>query len=183
VAPYEQVLTQYSLHKLDSLDNEPEHVDYLADPKRDCRRELAERLIQHIGTSGSIIVYSSFEKTMLHGLKCRFPELTDKIDLIINRLVDLKKIIEKNYYHPDFFGSYSIKAVLPVLVPEMTYASLDIKNGNEAIAAFAQMTRENLPGGVVKKLRRQLLEYCCQDTMAMIALHNYLALLAKEKHL
>jgi hypothetical protein len=174
VTPHEQVLTQYSLHKLDDLTCQCLHIEYLADPKQDCRRELIEHLLQHIGTTGSIIVYSNFEKTMLSGLKKRFVDLSEQIDSIIHRLIDLKIILEKNYYHPGFFGSYSIKSVLPVLLPNMSYASLDIKNGDEAIAAFVSMAKKKLFETQVTALRQQLLAYCCQDTFAMVELHKYL---------
>ena len=70
---------------------------------------------------GSVIVYSTFEKTMINKLKELFPDLSQELDLIIERLVDLHKIIRDNYYHPDFHGSTSIKKVLPILVPEMSY--------------------------------------------------------------
>ncbi len=178
VAPHEQVLTQYSLHKLNSFEVDPAHVDFLADPKRDCRRELAEHLIEHIGDKGSIIVYSSFEKTMLNGLKARFPDLDEKVTNIINRLIDLKQVIQNHYYHCGFRGSYSIKKVLPILVPEMSYEGLDIKNGDEAIVAFVRMARDNFAEKEIEKIRRQLLEYCCQDTMAMLVIHKKLHLLA-----
>lgn len=178
VAPHEQVLTQYSLHKLDNFDMDPEHVDFLAEPKRDCRRVLAEHLIQQIGERGSIIVYSNFEKTMLNGLIIRFPDLAEKLTNIIIRLIDLKQILQNNYYHPGFCGSYSIKKVLPILVPEMSYEGLDIKNGDEAIVAFVRMARDNFSEKEVEKIRKQLLEYCCQDTMAMLVIHKRLFQLA-----
>ena len=64
VAPHEQIVTQYSLHCLHHFNNNLEHMDYLANPKLDCRRELIEHLLQDIGNKGSIVVYSNFEKTM-----------------------------------------------------------------------------------------------------------------------
>lgn len=181
VAPHEQVLTQYSLHKLDDFRHTPEHIEYLADPKQDCRRELAEHLLQSIGIRGSIVVYSPFEKTMLRGLKKRFSDLVDQIDSVINRLVDLKSILEKNYYHPNFLGSYSIKAVLPALVPHMSYANLDVKNGDEAIAAFVLMAKDTLSDKHISTRRSQLLQYCCQDTFAMLELHKYIIQLMEDQ--
>lgn len=180
VAPHEQILTQYSLHKLNDFNQQSVHNEYLADPKQDCRRDLAEQLLENIGDCGSIIVYSPFEKTMLTRLKERFHDLSDQLGAVIHRLVDLKTIIEKNYYHPGFLGSYSIKSVLPVLVPHMSYANLDVKNGDEAIAAFVAMAKNNISEMNISIQRNQLLKYCCQDTLAMVKLHKCMVRLAGE---
>lgn len=179
VAPHEQVLTQYSLHKLNDFNQQLVHNEYLADPKQDCRRELAEKLLACIGTCGSIIVYSPFEKTMLTSLKKQFIDLSDQLDAVIHRLVDLKTIIEKNYYHPGFHGSYSIKSVLPVLVPHMSYDNLDVKNGDEAIATFVKMIKHHSTNKKCSALRKQLLAYCRQDTLAMVELHKAILKLAE----
>ena len=47
-------------------------------------------------------------------------------------------------YHPKFGGSYSIKAVLPALAPEMTYEGMEVAHGAQAGVAWEQMVR----GGV-----------------------------------
>lgn len=174
VAPHEQIVTQYSLHCRHHVNSDLEHMDYLANPKLDCRRELVEHLLQDIGDRGSIIVYSNFEKTMLKALQKKFSFLENKIEDTISRLIDLKIIIENNYYHPDFYGSYSIKNVLPILIPEMSYADLSIKNGDEAIAVFSKMVKNDLTIDQVKNLRKQLLDYCYQDTLAMVKIHKKL---------
>lgn len=180
VAPHEQVVTQYSLHSLQDLYQNPDHLDFLADPKMDCRRNLAEHLILHLGDMGSIIVYSGFEKTILNGLAKRFPDLEGRIQDIVNRLVDLKAVIQNNYYHPEFYGSYSIKDVLPVLIPEMSYDNLAIRNGDEAIAAFVNMVKNDLPDEQIAISRKRLLDYCCQDTLAMVELHKKLVIIASN---
>ena len=73
-------------------------------------------------------------------------------------------------------GRYSIKIVLPLLVPETekAYKDLDlIHNGGEAMQAFAmlsEMTNKDL----VKKYRESLLDYCKLDTLAMVRILNVL---------
>jgi len=178
VAPYEQLLTQYSLHICSEPGKVVEHREYLAGHDKDYRRELAERLIEDLETKGSIIVYHTFEKTMISGLIKLFPDLKTQLTKIINRLVDLKAIINKHFYHPDFHGSYSIKVVLPVLVAEMSYKNLTIKNGGEAIAAFVDMIKGRYTKTAVNKIRKALLEYCALDTMAMVKLHEKLVEIA-----
>ena len=53
-------------------------------------------------------------------------------------------LIFRNYYeHPDFCGSKSLKAVLPVLVPELSYNHLGIQGGADAPAAWNLMLNTN----------------------------------------
>lgn len=165
-APHTQILTQYSLHVSDN--GKLLHHEYLADPKKDCRRRLAEKLIVHCGNQGSILHYHNFEKTMINGLIALFPDLGDELQKLVDRLVDLYVIINKHFYHPDFHGSYSIKDVLPVLVPELSYANMEIRNGSDAIAEFAYLARGKYSLAEEKKVRRNLLDYCKLDTMAMV---------------
>lgn len=175
INPHEQVLTQYSIHRLENFAEQPEHFAYLAEPERDCRNELAKKLIEDLGGAGDIIVYSSFEKSRLNGLKNYCPELAPAIDAVINRLVDLQAIIQRGYYDPRFCGSYSIKKVLPVLVEGVNYDHLAIKNGDMAISTFVKLARNNVSPGESVVLKQQLLDYCQQDTLAMLLLHKQLA--------
>lgn len=93
---------------------------------------------------------------------------------ILGRLIDLEKIIEGNVYHPRFRGSFSIKKVLPALVPESSYAGLEIKDGDTAITRFARMAKGEICGDEAEMIRHQLLEYCEMDTYAMLKLHEKL---------
>ncbi len=107
VTPYEQVLTQFSIHRFSAPGQIDVHSDYLADHASDCRWEFAERLIVELGEQGSIPVYSQFE---------------------------LMRINELARFFSDFRGSFSIKSVLPTLVPELTNDGLAIGDGDAAIA-------------------------------------------------
>ena len=113
-----------------------EHFEYLANPKKDCRRELAENLIRHCGSKGTIFSYSPFEKTVINSLIELFPDLADELKKLISRLVDLCKILSNCYYHPEFHGSFSIKKVLPVMVSELSYDGMDVNNG---VAIFREI--------------------------------------------
>jgi hypothetical protein len=176
-APYEQVVTQYSLHKCGSTRDftSPRHFEYLADPSRDCRRELAESLLGRLGRRGSVVVYyAPFERSRLQELAAKFPDLAPSINAVVRRLVDLLDIVKAGVYHPGFSGSYSIKKVLPALVPELSYSDLDIRDGSTAVAQFAEMARGQCPPGEADAARRRLLEYCKRDTEAMVRLHEKL---------
>lgn len=174
LAPFEQVLTQFSIHRCSALGQIDHHSEFLADHTRDCRRELAERLISELGENGSIIVYSSFELTRINELAELFPDLKPKLDTIAGRLFDLLPVIRRGYYHPEFFGSFSIKTVLPVLVPDLSYDGLAINDGGAAIAQFARLAMGQIDGEDAVTIRRNLLEYCYLDTLAMVRLHEQL---------
>ena len=94
LAPYSQIVTQYSLHVYQG-NGKLVHHEYLSDHKRDCRRTLAEKLIAHCGSEGSIFSYTTFEKTVINGLISLFPDLTEELEGIVNRLVDLCAIVSR----------------------------------------------------------------------------------------
>ena len=126
-------------------------------------------------------MYSAFEETRIKALQKLFPDLAKPLEAILDRIIDLLPIIESNIYHPSFRGSFSITRVLPALVPDLSYAGLEIANGDTAITRFAKMARGDITGEAVDKTRRELLEYCKMDTFAMVRLHEALCRLAFER--
>lgn len=175
IAPYTQIPTQYSIHKCSEPGHVIGHLEYLADPRKDCRRELVENLINDLKGEGSIIVYGNFEKIVITNLGRIYPDLSRELNSLIDRMTDLGAIIRKNYYHPDFHGSTSIKRTLPVLVSDMSYDELEIADGDSAMAAFAYLALGRYKEArEVESTKRNLLEYCKQDTLAMVRLHQQL---------
>ena len=175
-APYTQIPTQYSVHLCSGIGKIPEHREYLADPSRDSRRELAERLIADLGEQGSIIAYSNFEKSIINALAQLYPDLSVSLNALSERIIDLEAIIRHNYYHPEFNGSTSIKVTLPVLVADMSYKSLKINEGDSAAASFAYLVMgRHWKPYEIEKVKQDLLKYCKQDTLAMVRLHEKLA--------
>lgn len=174
IAPYTQIPTQYSIHRCSEPGNISEHLQYLADPSKDCRRELAQQLINNLNGKGSIVVYSSFEKRIINNLAGVYPDLSKELNLLIDRLVDLHAIIRKNFYHPDFHGSISIKTVLPVLVPDITYDDLNIAGGDSAMATFAYLARGKYENAEIESKKNDLVEYCKRDTLGEVELHRKL---------
>jgi hypothetical protein len=168
ISPYTQIPTQYSLHVCSETGDIVHHYEYLSDSHKDGRRKLAETLIGHCGSEGSLFCYSSFEKTVINGLISLFPDLTEELGGLVSRLVDLCAILKRIYYHPDFHGSYSIKTVLPVMAPELSYDNMEISNGSDAVAQFAYLARGKYSKKEVKAVRSSLLEYCELDTLAMV---------------
>ena len=173
IGPHTQVVTQYSLHVCSEA-WEMVHHEYLSDHKKDCRRQLSEKLIAHCGSEGSIFCYTMFEKTVINGLISLFPDIKKELQGLVDRLVDLCEIVRSYYYHPDFHGSYSIKDVLPVMVPTLNYENMEISNGSDAVAQFAYLARGKYSSVEEKVVRKNLLEYCKLDTLAMVKVYERL---------
>ena len=169
--PYQQVPFQYSLHIKQNPNSELEHKHFLAEANQniDPRFEFIERLINDIGTSGNILVYNaSFEINKLQDIKTLLPKLSNKIDAIISRVVDLMvPFRSRHFYTPEMKGSYSIKQVLPALVPNLSYKGMNIADGGTASASFMSLFNETNTE-VINKVREDLLKYCELDTFAMV---------------
>ncbi len=121
-------------------------------------------------------MYTSYEKSVITGLAHMFADLRDELEAIIERLVDLYPPTRDNYYHPNMRGSWSIKAVLPTVAPEMDYANLDgIHEGTEASANYLEAISSETSAVRKEEIRRNLLNYCGHDTKAMVKLVEHLA--------
>jgi len=160
---------------LKDKNSEPQHFEFLAEAIGDPRKSLIERLLKHINEHGDILVYhQSFEVSRLREFGKLFPDLSAKIDLIIDRVKDLiLPFKQKHYYHPRMKGRFSIKVVLPALVPGLSYDELDISEGRMAMNAFARLSDEK-DTNVIEKTRQSLLAYCKMDTLAMVKIWQVL---------
>lgn len=166
--PYQQIPFQYSLHIQRTKNSGLEHFEFLGDGLNDPRLPLINQLLNDLGKTGSIIVWNqTFEISRLKELARDFPEYEIKIYEVIERIVDLMlPFRKKQYYHADFNESYSIKKVLPVLVPELSYGELAIKEGTTASVTYAEL--RNQTSEIHAEQRKHLLEYCKLDTLAMV---------------
>jgi hypothetical protein len=169
--PYQQLVFQYSLHIQREKGGESENQEYLAkaNPDIDPREGFVKQLIQDCGAVGDVLVYNiGFERGKLNDLITFYPSYENEITDIIARLKDLMIPFQKKwYYTPEMRGSYSIKAVLPALVPELTYQDLEISEGGTASNIFYQMVTGEYQGDI-EHTRKDLLEYCKLDTYAMV---------------
>src|ERR1035437_8745806 len=96
--------------------------------------------------------------------------LTGRIKKIQRRLWDLLPVVRNHAYHPAFAGSFSLKAVLPALVPDMTYEGMVVAGGQDAGLAWESLIRGGLDRDEHQRVRKALLDYCGQDTLALIKL-------------
>jgi hypothetical protein len=185
--PYQQIPFQYSLHVQasseiakwrDSENNgrregekasDLTHYEFLGTPPDDPRPKFIESLLARIGESGSIIVWNqAFEKTRLKEIARDFPEYATRIELLFDRFADLMvPFRRKHLYMPEMNGSYSLKAVLPALIPDLSYSDLNIQEGGTASLTYESLYYDEEPDSVRLK-RDNLLEYCKMDTMSML---------------
>jgi hypothetical protein len=168
--PYQPIVFQYSLHRIPKKGAEAIHKEFLAEADgTDPRLKFVDQLTSDCGKKGDILVYNvGFERGKLTDLIDLFPLYSNGIDKIISRLKDLMLPFQQRwYYTPAMQGSYSIKKVLPALVPELSYDDLNIKEGGTASNIFASMVMGNFDGDI-KQARSGLLTYCKLDTLAMV---------------
>ena len=178
-APYEIMPFQFSIHVCDRVGHEIAHHEYLAPIGGDWRHELAVALIERLGDRGSIVVYSGYEKQRLAAMATSLPEFAAALHAIIARLVDFEPIVRNGYCHPAFLGRTSIKNVLPVVAPELSYSGTGVGNGDDAAGLFALMTVGRRDPEDQDFHRQQLLDYCKLDTLAMVKLHRALEALTR----
>ena len=167
---YQQLTFQYSLHITEALNSETTHNEYLAEGENiDPREGLIIKLIEDLKEEGTILVYNKdFEDRCLFELGRDFPQYLEPINKIRKRLVDLATPFEKrHYYTAEMKGKYSIKNVLPALVPELSYNDLEVQDGATASFTFLDMMAGTFEGDI-SETRKNLLDYCKLDTFAMV---------------
>ncbi len=174
--PYQSIPVQWSNH-IELSSGEITHHEFLHGEATEPRRQWAERLLESLGEQGTIVVYSSYEEAMMRQVAEAFPELRNAFSSVIKRLWDLYPVIKEHYYHPAFQGSYSIKSVLPVMVPELSYRDLQIQEGAQAASEYYRMVFIEEDWIEQARIKDALLQYCARDTMAMVRLRRAL----KEK--
>jgi hypothetical protein len=171
--PYQALPFQWSCH-LERAPGQMEHAEFLDLSGEAPMRALAEQMIGDLETAGPVLMYTSYERGVIKGLIEMFPDLSQGLQAIIDRLVDLYPVTRASYYHPDMHGSWSIKAVLPTIAPEMDYALLEgIAEGTEASAAYVEAIHTETSAERKEEIRLSLLKYCKHDTEAMVRLVHF----------
>jgi predicted RecB family nuclease len=169
--PYDPIPFQWSVHAQRKPGTELEHYEFLAMDSSDPRPAFLAQLCEVLGNKGKIVVYNQgFESSVLGNLAQELPGFAPAVKNIQGRLWDLLPVIRSQTYHAKFQGSYSLKDVLPALVPGMTYEGMDVAEGQQAGVAWETMIHGQLDENQKKKAREALLAYCRQDTLAMAQL-------------
>lgn len=177
--PYQQIPFQWSAHIQQRAGAEPRHYEFLATDTRDHRHEFITSLFAALPQEGSVVVYNQqFESARLDELYAVLPQFAEQIQDIQSRLWDLLPIIRNHVYHPAFLGSYSLKSVLPALVPQVTYSGMEIADGQAAGIAWDSLVRGGLNCDERERIRKALLDYCRLDTLALERLVSKLRMLS-----
>ena len=178
--PYQALPVQWSNH-IEQPNGELRHEEFLHNDVSDPRKVLTEALLESLGDKGSICVYSPYERSILEQLAVAVPSLRQALLRIVGRLWDLFPIVRDHYYHPAFGGSYSIKSVLPAMVPSLAYDDLAIKEGGHAASQYYRMVFVETDWIERANIQEALLAYCKRDTLAMVELRRALKEKAKMR--
>lgn len=168
--PYEHVPFQYSLHVLHE-DGEMEHKEFLiTEMQEDITKPLVEQLVKDAAEQGTFVSWhASYERGRNDKLIELHPEYSAFLNKVNENMFDLEKIFTDNLYaHSEFKGKSSIKNILPVLVPELSYKALGIQKGDQASERWEHMIMNDVAKSERKQIANDLLEYCKMDTMAMV---------------
>lgn len=177
IKPFQQMVFQFSLHIQYDKDSEIVHKEFLAKGDNVACRELVEALNEAIDEEGgTVIVWNkSFEESRNKELAILYPEFSEFLHSVNSRIFDLMIIFSQNLYsHPEFKGKYSIKKILPVLVPHLKYSDLEINQGTIASIKWYHMITNKTTTQEKEKIYSNLLEYCRMDTLGMVEIFNEL---------
>lgn len=174
--PYQQIPFQFSLHTL-SGSGLLSHTEFLDLSGQDPSRQFADALVHACGDVGPVFVYNaSFEKTRIKELAGRFAPVKPALLAINRRIVDLQPVAEAHYYHPSQQGSWSIKKLLPAVVPSLSYSALTgVQDGGMAMDAYLEAIAADTGAERKIQIGRQLLAYCQLDTYAMLRIWQVFA--------
>ncbi len=169
--PYQQIPFQFSVHRL-SRTGAIAHESFLDLSGKDPSLQLAKALLEACGTQGPVFSYNaSFEVSRIRDLATRFPRLATALNALSARVVDLWPVARDHYYHPAQEGSWSIKAVLPALCPDLDYAQLEgVQDGGMAMDAFLEALDPATTKERKAEIEHQLIAYCALDTLALVRL-------------
>lgn len=175
-SPYNQITFQFSLHVLDEKGTEPRHKEFIFTENRNPDEEFIQSMKAHIPDKGSIITWNKgFEMGRNKDLAERNPDHRAFLEGVNSRIIDLMDIFSNQYYiHPKFKGKTSIKYILPVLAPELSYKALDIKEGATASNTWNEIVKGEYSPEEAKEKIQHLLTYCKLDTYAMYAIWKHL---------
>ena len=169
-SPYSQYPFQWSCH-IEDQRGALRHAEFLRADGDPPMRAFAESLVDTLGEAGPIFVYSHFERTRIKALMAAYPEFAPRLAAALDRLVDLLPLARQHYYHRDMKGSWSMKALLRTVAPDLDYASLgEVQDGQMAQLAYLELMNPTTSATRRVALSSSLLQYCKLDTLALVRL-------------
>lgn len=174
--PYQRIVFQFSLHVQEKPGGKLKHYEFLAKDFKDPTEDLLKALRKFIAKKGTAISWNAmFEKGCNSEMAKQAPQYAMFLKSVNDSMYDLMLIFRKGYYvHKNFHGSASIKKVLPVLIPKLSYKNLNIQEGGTASDSWKTLIDPDIDKKEKDKLYRDMLDYCCMDTMAMVEILKFL---------
>jgi len=174
--PHQQIPFQYSLHVIEKPGAELKHKEYLHTESSHPVEPLLKNLKNDIGDTGTVLVwYDTFEKGRNTDMGELFPEYTNFLEDVNSRIIDLMMPFKSDWFvDKDFFGSASIKKVLPVLAEDLSYKALGIQEGGSAQRLWMETILNGKNSDDRERIIKDLLEYCKLDTLAMVRIYLHL---------
>lgn len=175
--PYQQLPFQYSLHIQEEPGGDIQHREYLHQSASHPVPDLLERLTHDLGKEGSVLVwFAPFERSRNSEMGTLFPGYAAFLEQINARVIDLMDPFKDGRVSdPGFGGSASIKKVLPVLVPDLSYGDLGIQEGETASRLWKEVTLDGRQAAQRQEIYENLKEYCRRDTWAMVRIFQVLS--------
>ncbi len=173
VRPHQHIPFQVSIHTM-QVGGSIEHFEFLADALElpDSLNKLMESTT---GKSGTFISWhASFEVSRNKDMIEMLPQYEDYLAYMNNNMFDLEDVFKTDYVDCQFHGSTSIKKVLPILVPELSYKNLEVQDGTMALDTWGRMVLNDDFDENKEEVKQNLLAYCEQDTLAMVELYRRL---------
>ena len=171
--PYQAIPFQWSDHIL-SRGGDLHHSSFLFREDGDPQLGFATSLLEILGKGGTIFTYSNYETRVLSELAEHLPGQSEQILATLDRFKDLQVLIKRYFYSIGFRGSFSLKSVLPVLVPNMSYENLMIKEGTHASLEYLRMLKSETEPEEKRRIEQALMDYCSYDTLAMVKIREAL---------
>ena len=173
LSPHGQLPFQVSIHTLQQ-NGTLTHFEFLADTL-EMPSKMLEGMFKFTGLSGTFVSwYASFEIGRNRDMQTWSPEYSPYLEYINTHIFDLEKVFHSDYIDWRFQGSSSIKKVLPVLVPDLTYTELYIQEGTAAMDVWERLVIKQEFEDTREQTRKELLEYCKLDTLAMVEIYKVL---------
>ncbi len=173
LSPHKHLTFQVSIHTL-TEDNTLTHFEYLLDAMK-MPIGMLQGMQDFTGSTGTFVSWhASFEIGRNKDLIEWLPQFTSYLTYINEHTFDLETIFKKDYIDYRFHGSSSIKKVLPVLCPDISYSVLNVSNGTMALDTWGRMVLDPNFNEDIEVTRKNLLDYCELDTLAMVKIYEVL---------
>ena len=173
LSPHKHLTFQVSIHTL-TEEGILTHFEYLLDEMK-MPKEMLQEMQDFTGSTGTFVSWhASFEIGRNKDLIKWLPQFTNYLTYINEHTFDLETIFKKDYIDYRFHGSSSIKKVQPILVPEVSYSDLDVNNGTMALDTWGRMILDKNFNEDIEATRKNLLDYCELDTLAMVKIYEVL---------